>query len=146
MASSRHEPFEGFASLRQDVDRLLEGFFERSSRALRHFGSGDPAVEVADTPDTVIVRAQVPGVSKDNLQVNITDDSLTLQGEVKEEEHKAGKNYYQQEFRYGAFSRTIVLPALVQADKATAQLKDGVLEITMPKGGQAKAREVPIQG
>jgi HSP20 family protein len=64
---------------------------------------------------------------------------------MKEEEKKEEKNYTRREFRYGAFSRTIALPAAVQADKATAQLKDGVLEITIPKSEKAKVKEIPIR-
>jgi HSP20 family protein len=64
---------------------------------------------------------------------------------MKEEEKKEEKNYTRREFRYGAFSRTMPLPAMVQADKATAQLKDGVLEITIPKSEKAKVKEIPIQ-
>jgi HSP20 family protein len=146
MALIRWEPSEALTSLRRDMDRLFEDFFERGPfRSLRELGAWEPAVDVADTKDAVVVKAQVPGVSKENLQVNVTDDTLTLKGEMKEEEKKEEKNYYRRELRYGAFSRTIGLPATVQADKATAQLKDGVLEITIPKAEKAKVKEIPIQ-
>jgi HSP20 family protein len=86
-------------------------------------------------------------VSKDQLQVHITDETLTRKGEMQEEEKKEGKNYSRREFHYGAFARTLTLPMAVQADKATAQLKDGVLEITLPKSAsaQAKVKQIPIQ-
>ncbi len=146
MALMKWEPFEGLTTLRREVDRLFEDFFDRGPR--RFWGSSTgPAVEVCDTKEAVVVKAQVPGVSKDQLQVNITDDTLTLKGEMKEEEKKEDKNFHRQEFRYGAFERTIALPMAVQADKATAQLKDGVLEITLPKSvnAQAKVKQIPIQ-
>ena len=137
------EPFEGLASLRREMDRLFENFFDSGPQ--RVWGrSIEPAVEVSDTQDTVLVKAQVPGMSKDNIQVNITEDMLTLKGEMKEEEKKDDKNYHRQEFRYGAFMRTIPLPSAVQADKATAQLKDGVLEISIPKSEKAKTKEIPV--
>jgi HSP20 family protein len=146
MALIKWEPAEGLATLRREVDRLFEDFFDGGRR---HFWgrSAEPAVEMCDTKDAVIVKAQVPGVSKDQLQVNITEDTLTLKGEMKEEEKKEEKNFYRQEFRYGAFERTIALPTAAQADKATAQLKDGVLEITLPKSAsaQAKVKQIPIQ-
>ena len=146
MALMKWEPFEGLTTLRREVDRLFEDFFDGGTR--RFWGRGtEPAVEVCDTQDAVVVKAQVPGVSKDQLQVNITDDTLTLKGEMQEEEKKEGKNFHRQEFRYGAFERTVALPMAVQADKATAQLKDGVLEITLPKSvnAQAKGKQIPIQ-
>lgn len=102
-------------------------------------------MEVADTNDRVLVKVHVPGVSKDNLHVDITDDALTLRGELHEEEKKEEKRFHRREFRYGAFARTIPLPTSVQAARATAQLKDGVLTISIPKGEQAKAKQIPIQ-
>jgi HSP20 family protein len=104
-----------------------------------------PAVEISDTPEAVIVKAQVPGINKDQIQVMVTDGALTLKGESKEEEEKKEKTYYRREFRYGAFTRTVPLPVAVQAEKATAQLKDGVLAITIPKSEQAREKTIPIQ-
>ena len=93
----------------------------------------------------MVVKAQVSGVPKDQLQPTITEDAMTLKGEIKEEEKKEGKNYYRRELRYGAFERTIPLPVAVQAEKATADLKDGVLAVTLPKRETAKAKQIPIQ-
>ncbi len=146
MALMKWEPSEGLTTLPREIDRLLEHFFDGGPQ--RFWGRGaEPALEVSDTKDAVIVKAQVPGVSQDQLQVNITDETLTVKGEMKEEEKKEEKNFYRQEFRYGAFERTVALPMAVQADKATAQLKDGVLEITLPKSAsaQAKVKQIPIQ-
>lgn len=145
MALVRWEPFEGLASLRREMDRLFDNCFETGPRGLGHLSAWELAVEVADTTDAVMIKAQVPGMPKDNLQVNVTDDAITLRGERKVEEKKEEKNYPRREFRYGVFSRTIALPAAVQADKATAQLKEGVLEITIPKSEKANVKEMPIQ-
>jgi HSP20 family protein len=114
-------------------------------RSVVALGEVEPAIEVADTPVAVIVKAQVPGVSRENLQVNVTDNALTLKGEVQEYKTTEEKNYHQREFHYGAFARTITLPTTVQAEQATAQLKDGVLEVTIPKREATKAKDVPIQ-
>jgi HSP20 family protein len=144
MALIRWEPSESLAALRREMDRLFEDFL-RGPLHVGELGALGPAVEIADTKDTVVVKALVPGVSREDLQVNVTDNSLTLKGEVKEEEKKEDKHYYRREFRYGTFSRTITLPTTVQSDKATAQLKDGVLEVTIPKSEKAKVKEIPIQ-
>jgi len=146
MALITWEPSGSLTTLRREVDRLFEDFFDGGSR--RFWGRGaEPAMEVCDTKDAVVVKAQVPGVSKDQLQVHITDDTLTLKGEVREEEKKEEKNFYRRELHYGAFERTMALPMAVQANKATAQLKDGVLEITLPKSAsaQAKVKQIPIE-
>ena len=137
------EPFEGLSTLRREMDRVFENFFDGGPQHL-WARSMEPAVEVSDTQDTVVVKAQVPGMDKDNIQVSITDDTLTLKGERKEEEKKDDQNYHRQEFRYGTFTRTIALPSAVQADQATAQLKDGVLEIRLPKSAQAKVKQIPV--
>jgi HSP20 family protein len=139
---TRWEPFGVLTSLRRDMDRLFEHFLGREPLPL---GEAAPAIEVADTPEAVIVKAQVPGVSKENRQVNVTDNALTLKGEVKEDKTTEDKNYHRREFHYGAFSRTIALPTTVQAEHATAQLKDGVLEVTIPKREETKAKAIPIQ-
>ena len=144
MALVKWESFEGLTTLQREMNRLFESF---SEGGLLHFGERmtAPAVEVSDTTEAVIVKAQIPGVSKDQLQVTVTEGALTLKGEIKEEEKKEEKNYYRREFRYGSFTRTVPLPVAVQAEKATAQLKDGVLEITIPKSEQARVKEIPIQ-
>jgi HSP20 family protein len=139
---TRWDPFGGLTTLRREMDRLFEGFLGREASSL---GEVEPAIEVADTPAAVIVKAQVPGVSKENLQVNVTENAMTLKGEVKEDKTTEDKNYHRREFHYGAFSRMIALPTTVQAEKATAQLKDGVLEVTIPKREETKAKAIPIQ-
>jgi HSP20 family protein len=144
MALMKWEPFEGLTTLRQEMNRVFERFFEEGPLHVweRAF---EPAVEVADTPETVIVKAQVPGVPKDNIQVSMTDNTMILKGEMKEEEKKEDKNYYRREWRYGAFERTIPLPVAVQAEKVTADLKNGVLTVTLPKREAAKAKQIPIK-
>jgi HSP20 family protein len=146
MALITWEPSEGLATLRREVDRLFADFVDGGPQHVWGRGAA-PAVEVCDTTDAVVVKAQVPGVSQDQLQVDITDETLTLTGERQEEENKEGKHDARREFHYGAFARTLTLPMAVQADKATAQLKDGVLEITLPKSAsaQAKVKQIPIQ-
>lgn len=143
MALVKWEPSEGLATLQREMNRLLESFFGGSPW---HVGEpmSAPAVEVADTKDTVVVKAQVPGVSKEQIQVTVSEGALTIKGETKEEEKKEEKNYTRREFHYGAFSRTVPLPAGAQGEKATAQLKDGVLEITIPKSAEARGKDIPV--
>ena len=145
MALMKWEPFEGLTALRREMDRLFEDFSHGSGLARLWERAAEPAVEISDTAEAVVVKAQVPGVKKDDLQLTITEHALTVKGEMKEEAKQEDKNYHRQEFRYGAFVRTIPLPVLVQAEKATAQLKDGVLEVTMPKSAPAKVQPIPIQ-
>ena len=147
MALPRWEPFEGMTSLRREMDRLFDTFFDRSPiPSTMQGGMLEPAIELADTKDAIIVKAQVPGVSRDNLHIDIMDDVLTLRGEMKEDTQTEDRRFHRREFRYGAFSRTIPLPTGVQADVCSAELKDGILTITLPKSQQARAKNIPIQG
>src|ERR1051326_1954738 len=146
MALVRWEPFEALTSMRREMDRLFENFFERGGPWMAGDGGMiEPAIEIADTDDSIMVKAQVPGVSKENLHLDIMDDCLTLKGEIKEEEKTEGQRFHRREFRYGSFARTIPLPTSVKADQAKAQLKDGVLTVTIPKGEHAKMKQIPIQ-
>jgi hypothetical protein len=97
MALTRWEPFEGLTSLRREMDRLFEHFFERGPVTMGDGGMFEPAIEIADTNDSIMVKAQVPGVSKENLHLDIMDDCLTLKGEIKDEETTEGKRFHRRE-------------------------------------------------
>jgi HSP20 family protein len=143
MALAKWEPSEGLATLQREMHRLLASFFGGSPWRFDESMSA-PAVEVADTKDTVVVKAQVPGVSKEQIQVTVSEGTLTIKGETKAEEQQEEKNYLRREFHYGAFSRTVPLPVSVQGEKASAQLKDGILEIRIPKSAEARVKEIPV--
>lgn len=107
-----------------------------------------PAVEISETADTIVITAELPGMTEKNVQVEFEDDTLTLRGE-KSEERKEGdgdKKYHLYERTYGAFRRSFTLPRIVEGDKVSAEFKNGVLTITLPKTAQAKAkgRVIPI--
>jgi HSP20 family protein len=145
MALMKWEAPESLSTLRRDMNRLLDDFFGDGPFHFERERAFIPSVEVFDTKEAVVVKAQVPGVNQDSLQVSVTDDTVNLKGEMKEEEKQEEKNYSRREFRYGSFARTIALPAAVESEKAEAKLKDGVLEITIPKSEKAKVKEIPVQ-
>jgi HSP20 family protein len=152
MALGQWEPQRLLGSLRHEIDKIFEDFFPRWSthHYHRHLRGEEgefmePAVEVAETAETIVVKAEVPGVSKDNLIVEITAEGLTLKGEVKAEKEEAEKRYHRQEICYGPFTRTVPFPFMVESDKVVATLKDGVLQVTVPKSTQGKGRPVKIE-
>ena len=104
----------------------------------------EPAAEVAESDGDVIVKMQVPGVEKDQLQLTVSDDRLTVRGELRKESEEKRKNYYRQEIRYGAFQRSVPLPVEVDAAKASAQMKNGMLTVTLPKSKHPKAQEIKV--
>jgi HSP20 family protein len=143
MGESRCDPLAGLGALQREINRLLEDFLGRRDPQSTPGGTYEPAVEVTDTPEALVVRLQVPGVTKDELQLTVTNDTLTIRGHVREAPE--GNKVYQREFHYGPFSRTLTLPVPVQSERSSAQLKDGVLTITMPKRAQTPGHDIPIQ-
>jgi HSP20 family protein len=110
----------------------------------RDDGVVEPPVEVAEGDNDVTVKMLVPGVDKDQIQVAIDEDVLTVRGEMRKEQEEKKKNYYRQEIQYGAFQRAVRLPAEVEGTKAAAELKNGTLKITLPKSKQPKAQQIKV--
>ena len=106
-----------------------------------------PKVDIFEEGDNFVVKAEIPGIKKEEIEVNLTDDMVTISGEKKKEEKVEKKDYYRFERSFGSFSRSFRLPKDVQADKAKAIFKDGVLELKVPKTEEAKKKEkkVPIE-
>lgn len=99
-----------------------------------------PNVDVYEEGDKVIVKAEVPGISKEDIDVTFKDNILTISGEKKKEEKVENKNYYQIERSYGSFSRSVYLPTEVKSEEASATFRDGVLEIEIPKTEESKGK------
>ena len=145
MVQPHGDPLEGLLALGRDIDRYLKNFFAGNASLTQHSQPSLPAIEVLDTSETIVVRAQVPGIQKNDLHLVVNDESLTLKGDMKAENPSPEVNVYQCEFRYGSFSRRIVLPAVVDSDRATAKLSDGILTIVLPKRSETQGRNVSIQ-
>lgn len=114
-------------------------------RALEPFRTKMPAVDVIDREDEVLVRAEVPGVDQDDLEVTVTENAVTISGHCKKEEEDKEGDYYRRETSYGEFTRTVGLPADVDADKGKAKFKDGLLEVTLPKLKATKRHGIKIE-
>jgi HSP20 family protein len=146
MSIVRWEPFSDLMSLREAMDRLFEESFVRpSNRMMAADGSYELALDMFETENDVIVTASLPGVKSDDVDISITGDTLTIKGETKFETKAETANYLRQERRYGAFSRTIALPMPVQADRAEAKFKDGVLTLSIPKAEEAKPKTIKVK-
>jgi len=146
-------PFSGLTQMEQEMERWFDDVM---GRPWRRFGLPDwwrrreliprqPAVEISEEKEQVIVKAEIPGLKREEIQVNLTDSLLTISGERKEEVEKKEKGYYYSERSYGSFRRSIQLPAEVKPDRVSASFKDGVLEIRLPKTEQAKQKGVTIK-
>ena len=104
-----------------------------------------PKVDLIERDDEVVVKAEVPGVRKDDLDVSVTDNSVTLRGCTSHETREDTGDYYRREMSRGEFSRTVTLPADVDSAKARATYADGVLELTLPKVSKAKRRSIKVE-
>jgi len=139
MASlDRWDPFRMLRRGDDGLEELFRDLFQRDSTLLQ------PAAEVSETDGQVTVKMTVPGVDKDQLQITVQEGTVSVRGEVKQEHTEKKQSFHRQEIRYGAFQRTVALPVDVDADGAHADLKNGVLTITLPKSRQQKAHSVPV--
>ena len=135
------KPFREAVSLRDAMDRLFEDSFITPAKM-----GGMPRIDVKDKKDSVEVRAELPGVTEEDISVEILDNVMTISGERKEEkeEKEADKGYYYKESQTGKFSRSFTLPSEVMSDKASAEMKNGVLTISVPKIEPKKAQKIQI--
>ena len=104
-----------------------------------------PPVDMYDDKDSIVVKAELPGLKKDAVSIEIKDHVLILSGERKREKEIKDENYYVVECAYGSFSRSFSLPRKVDVDKVSASYKDGILQITLPKSEKAKLKAIPIE-
>ena len=145
-AIERWHPFTELMSLRQAMDRLLDDNFIRPSRALKAFGEvAATALDVYQTSGEVVVEAALPGLKPEDISIDITGDTLTIKGESKAEQEVKREEYLYQERRYGAFSRSVVLPGGMKSDKADATMEGGVLTLTIPKAEDVKPKAIKVK-
>lgn len=140
----RWDPRNELVSLRDAMDRLFEESIV-SPRARFAPLTGALAVDVYETKDDVVVKAAVPGVKAEELDITIVGESLTIKGEFKEEEDVEEENYIRRERRFGSFCRSVLLPTTVEADKATAEFEDGVLTLNIPKAETVKPKTIEVK-
>ena len=146
MAIERWQPFSELMSLRQAMDKLFEDSFVRPSRALAALGEVTvPALDVYQTPNEVVMKATLPGLKPEEISIDITGGTLTIKGETKAEQKIKKEDYLYQERRYGAFSRSVVLPSGLKPDKAEATMEDGVLTLTIPKAEEVKPKAIKVK-
>jgi HSP20 family protein len=144
---TRWEPGREVMTLRDAMDRLFDDAFTRPFSLLREGGStwSSPAIDMYQTDNEVVVKAALPGLKPDEVQLNVTGDILTLRGEVKHEEEKKDKSWHIREHRWGSFERSVRLPTGVISDKAQADFQNGILTITLPKLEEVKPKMITIK-
>ncbi|MBN2465550.1 Hsp20/alpha crystallin family protein [candidate division WOR-3 bacterium] len=143
----RWDPITEAENLHSAMDRLFDRMITRTNPAPRTWSQAEwtPLLDVEETDSQVVVRAELPGMKKDDIKVSGTKDSLCISGERCFDGEEKKKNYSRVERAYGKFQRCLSLPSDVEWDKTKAVYRDGVLELTLPKAATAQVRQIPIQ-
>lgn len=145
MAITRWRPFRDVVSIQDEMNKLFDDFFGRPVLRTEWTESAwNPSVDVSEDKDNVIIKAEMPGINKEDIKISVQDGVLTLKGEKKQEKEEKDKNYHRIERSYGSFCRSFQLPTSVKSDKVKAGYKDGVLSIALPKTEEVKPKEIPI--
>ena len=149
MSISRWDPWGDIVSLREAMNNLLEESFVRPRQGAAGTGAAAGlALDLRETADAFVVTASVPGVDAADVNIPVLGDTLRITGERREDREQQGQEgrWILRERRFGAFERTISLPTSVKSDQATADFKDGVLTVTLPKAEEARPRSIPVRG
>jgi HSP20 family protein len=148
----RREEEHPFSTLQHEMNRIFDDFFQGWDMAPARIAGGSfnvfqPSIDVKENDSEIVVLAELPGLEEKDIEVLLTDDTLTVKGEKKQEKEEKDKTYYHMERTYGSFQRVIPLPIGIDQKKVKAQFKNGVLSITLQKTGQAnvKGRKITIQ-
>ncbi len=142
----RRRPINELMGLREDFDRLLNDTFRIFDEGYGERVGWKPAVDMEETEEDYIVKAEIPGIKKDDINISIADNKVVIAGEVAEEKDVQEKNYYLKERARGKFSRGFTLPTPVDSGKAEATFKDGILTLKLPKAEEAKPKQIEIKG
>jgi len=136
----------GIPDLRQEIDTLFEQFF--SPGALSGYRTADfvPKLEVTEAEDSYLLRAEVPGVAPEDVEIDVNNNILTLRGQKKREEKREFQGYEYTERSYGSFVRSIQLPPETDSTRIAADVRNGVLEVRIPKGEAARPRRIAVGG
>ena len=146
MKIARWSPQRDLFGLQSEMNRLFENFFDPDFfRGGEQFDSWLPKMDVSENDQAFRVDLELPGLSKEDINLSLQDNILTIEGERKQEAENKEINYHRVERTYGKFLRRFSLPTLVQADKIDAEFKDGILHITLPKAEEVKPRKISIK-
>lgn len=138
------KPFREVSKLRSEMDRLWDDYFGSGRRAFKS-ETWVPSVDVSETDDKIVVKAEIPGMESKDIDISLSGDVLTIKGEKKSEREEKEENYHLVERSYGSFSRSLRLPVGVDGDKIEASYKQGVLTVTCPKKEEVKPKPIEIK-
>jgi HSP20 family protein len=138
----RYKSGRDMMTLRDAMDQLFDEAFTRP------FGMMEmslPAIDLYQTNEDVVVKAALPGMAAEEVEISVTGDALTIKGEIRQKEEREDASYLIREQRYGRFERSLMLPTEVQSDKAKAEFENGILTITLPKAEQVRPKTITVK-
>ena len=140
--SEMMEPMADLDRLRQEVSRLFDTF---TAPAPAFSSRVYPSINITEDDDNYYLRAELPGVKSEDLELTVVGNRVSVRGERKIDSAKEGADYHRREREGGVFRRTVSLPTEVASNKVNAEMKDGILKVTLPKQAEAKARKIEIK-
>ncbi len=141
----RYDPFRELRSLQDEMTRLFTGMTPRGSDEV-NLGAWSPNVDIFEDKENLVLEAELPGMKRDDFDLTIENNVITLRGERKFEKKTEGDNYHRVERSYGSFTRSFTLPQTVTAEGAKAEFNNGVLRVSLPKREETKARKIEVTG
>jgi HSP20 family protein len=144
MALVRWSPIRSGITPQHELSRLMDDILGRRFD-VEAPTVWQPVVDIEESPEVYLVRAELPGIRPEDVKITVADNALSIRGEKRREEEKKGTSYHRVERVYGSFERSFSLGHAVAADKIEATYRDGVLEVSIPKAEEAKAREIQIK-
>jgi len=141
----KYDPFRELRNIQDEMTRLFTGVAP-SNREEMFSGAWNPTVDIFEGKDALVIEADLPGMNREDFELSIENNVITLSGERKFEKKTDGENYHRVERSYGSFTRSFTLPQNVTAEGAKAEFNDGVLRVSLPKREETKARKIEITG
>ncbi|MBI5286337.1 MAG: Hsp20/alpha crystallin family protein [Deltaproteobacteria bacterium] len=147
MALFKWDPFRDLLSIQERMNRLFDETLARTRAGGEELVKGvwSPAVDIYETDEAIVLKAELPGINKEDVIIEVKDNTLLLKGERRFEKDVKEENYHRMERSYGVFQRVFALPGTVDKEKVNARYKDGVLEIALPKIQEAKPKQIKIK-
>jgi HSP20 family protein len=147
MAIVRWDPFRDLAGLQERMNDLFDRAVWRRGTEEEGLAAGAwaPAVDIYETEEKVVLKAELPGLKKEDIDIQVRDNTLTLKGEKKFEKEVKQENYHRVERSYGTFQRSFTLPNIIKQSGIEATFKDGILEVSLPKAEEAKPKQIQVQ-
>lgn len=144
----KYDPFRELRSLQDEMTRLFTGVVPASSgnREEMAHGSWIPSVDIFEDKEHLVLEADLPGMTREDFEISVESNVITLRGERKFEKKAEGENYHRVERSYGSFTRSFTLPQTITAEGAVAEFENGILRVSLPKREETKARRIEISG